>query len=119
MKHSLLQAVWYHIRRFMQVSVFLLHAGLLVPGLVFWIAFILLHGDMTAFALASDNLISRYLTASTAVQQNFQNLLCAMATVIYPFFQKPMIRIGLYLDKVWKCNLPLVVNEKFPLARFY
>ena len=83
MKHSLLQAVWYHIRRFMQVSVFLLHVGLLVPGLVFWIAFILLHGDMTAFALASDNLISRYLTASTAVQQNFQNLLCAMATVIY------------------------------------
>lgn len=83
MKQSLLQAVWYHIRCFMQVSVFLLHAGLLVPGLVFWIAFILLHGDMTAFALASDNLISRYLTASTAEQQNFLNLLCAMAAVIY------------------------------------
>ncbi len=83
MKHYLLQATWYHIRCFMQVSVFLLHAGLLVPGLVFWVAFILLQGDMTAFALASDNLISRYLTASMAVQQNFLNLLCVIATVIY------------------------------------
>jgi len=83
MKHSLIQAAWCRVRRFVRVSVFLLHAGLLVPGLVFWVAFILLHGDMTAFALASDNLISRYLTASMAEQQNFLNLLCAMATVIY------------------------------------
>lgn len=83
MTHSPNQALWYHIKRFMRVSIFFLHAGLLVPGILFWIVFLLLHGDMTAFALASDNLISHYLAASMAEQQNFLNLLGVVGAVIY------------------------------------
>ena len=83
MKHPHIQATWCRVRNFVRVSVFLLHAGLLVPGFVFWGVLILLHGDMTAFALASDNLITRYLAASLAEQQNFLGLCGVGAAVLY------------------------------------
>jgi hypothetical protein len=63
--------------------VFLLHAGLLVPGIVFWVIFLLLQGDMTAFVLVSDNLISRYLAADMAERQNFLDLVAVGGSVMF------------------------------------
>ena len=72
---------WFRING--RISIFLLHAGLLVPGIIFWTLFILLHGDLTAFAYASENLISRYLAADMAEQQKFLNGVYVMAMVIF------------------------------------
>jgi len=83
MKLSAFQALLCWVRVCGRVGIFLLHAGLLVPGLIFWGVVILLHGDMTALALASDNLISRYLAASMAEQQNFLGLCWVGAIVLY------------------------------------
>ena len=83
MKQSAFQAFLYWVRVYIRVGIFLLHAGLLVPGILFWVTFILLHGDVTALALASENLISRYLSASMAAQQNFLGLCLGGAAVLY------------------------------------
>lgn len=85
MKPPLHQQIWTGIKFYMRICVFLLHVGFLVPGIVFWAIFLLLRGDMTALALASDNLISRYLAANLSAQQNFLGL-CGVGAGILFFF---------------------------------
>tara|TARA_R110002096_G_scaffold365345_2_gene558702 strand:+ start:1562 stop:1897 length:336 start_codon:yes stop_codon:yes gene_type:complete len=83
MSPPLHQQIWSGIKFYMRICVFLFHVGLLVPGIVFWVIFLLLHGDMTAFALVSDNLISRYLAADIAEQQNFLDLVAVGSSVMF------------------------------------
>lgn len=83
MTHSFAQVLWRCFKDLVRMGVFFLHAGLLVPGIVFWGIFLLFRGDMTALALALDNLISRYLMASLADQQNFLGLVAAGSSVIF------------------------------------
>jgi len=83
MRPPLHQQIWTGIKFYMRICVFLLHVGFLVPGIVFWVMFLLLHGDVTAFALASDNLVSRYLAAGLADQQNFLGLVVVGSSIMF------------------------------------
>lgn len=83
MRKSLIKTGWHYICIYMRLVVFFLYIAVLVSGIFFWGALLLLHGDITALALASENLISRYLAASFADKQNFLNMFGLMAFALY------------------------------------
>ena len=83
MRSRLHRQIWTGIKFYIRIFLFLLHVGFLVPGIVFWGIFLLLHGDVTAFALASGNLVSRYLAADLADQQNFLGLVLVGSSIMF------------------------------------